>query len=609
MTVGTRKVYLAGGLLVVLSWAAQGAEITGYEPLSDWADLPRAKTDVRAGMASSYDPLGGNLDFNYYQWPEGHRTDDTPTIVTEIQGPGVITRFWMPHAAANAGFPVKISIDGVLLIDTNSDSLLGGSYGYMNGPLVQTLIGGQVSYEPIPFASTLKIESYNYAAGGWAKTHHYYQYGYRLLGPGQTVASYTGTLSPAQQADRATAVSIINNAGSNPAAADPSAIVLSQPAQSIPPGGTLALADLTGNGRIRRLNLKMAGATDAQLDGLTLRVRYDGQGSSAIDVPVAHFFGAGHERTAYKSVPLGTDGPDGFYSYWPMPFRGGVTVELVNQTASAIGIDSAAVEYVRGGVSNGDGYLHAAFNEGTLAGSGESGRYHQLLAASGAGHYVGNLLYLQRAGTNRNILEGDDVIIVDGREDRTLYGTGAEDAYNGGYYYDHVLVQSEDPPESGIGPFHGLLHMDDADFGDDFVRTDQYRWLIADAVGFTEGIQVRMEHYRNGTDALFGSTAFYYLIPDAAVAGDANFDGVVNITDLGIVASNWQAIGTYWTDGDFSENGVVNITDLGALASNWQHGVGGSIQTVPEPAVTWLVVFGVGMLAGIRRGRWTRRGG
>jgi len=578
---------------------AAGAELTGYEALANWNDLPRAKTGIVAGLASSYDRTDGNDDFNYYESPEGHQTTELDTVVVTLPGPGVITRFQMPHAAANAAFPVKITVDGVLRIDTDSDALLGGSYGYMTGPLVQTLIGGQVSYEPIGFQHSLTIESRNYASGGWARTHHYYQYNYQLFSPGQTITPYTGTLTPAQQSGRAAAVDIIDNAGANPAGADATAVVLSQPAQSVPAGGSLTLAGISGSGRIRRLNLKMDAAGDAELDGLSLRVRYDGRAEYALDVPVAHFFGAGHERAAYRSLPLGTDGEDGFYCYWPMPFRRQVSVELYNSTGDAISIDSAAVEYTIGGVSDQDAYLHAQFRQDTLQ---PDDPYWYLLQADGAGHYVGHLLYIQRTGTSRYYLEGDDDILVDGSQ--WLYGTGVEDAHNGGYYYNHVLEQSDDgdvpDPESGTGPFHGLLHMDDADFGDNFVRADQYRWRIADAVPFTESIQMRLEHYASGMEALFGSTAFYYLLPDPPIPGDANFDGCVDGLDYDRWSLHYQMPGA-WSEGDYNADAVADGLDYNVWSLNYQAGCQAASAGVPEPAALGLLAAGAAFLLSRRR--------
>ena len=55
-----------------------------------------------------------------------------------------------------------------------------------------------------------------------------------------------------------------------------------------------------------------------------------------------------------------------------------------------------------------------------------------------------------------------------------------------------------------------------------------------------------------------------------ALAGDANHDRVVDVTDLGILATNWQGMGRNFAQGDFNYDGTVDVTDLGILATNWQ---------------------------------------
>ncbi|MHC4983173.1 MAG: DUF2961 domain-containing protein [Planctomycetota bacterium] len=581
--------------------AAVAADYHGYEALSDWQSVPLDKTGVTAGLASSYDRSGSNSDYNHYQSPSGFQTEDVQQVtVTTIDGPGVISRFWMPHACANSAFDVKIFIDGELRIDTTSDVMLGGSYGYITPPLVTTLIGGQVSYEPIAFSQSLRIESNNFdTSSGYAK-RHYYQYGYRRLPAGTSVTAYSGALTTEQQQARNAVVSMITNVGANPAGASASAVVLSQGAATIPAAGSITLADLSGGGTVRRLNVKMAGATDAELDGLRVRVRYDGSSQNAIDVPVSHFFGAGHGRVAYKSLPLGTSGPDGFYCYWPMPYRQGVVMELYNESASAISIDSAAVEYEATAVSPDAGYLHAVQNE---VSSTNAAKY-QLLRVSGRGHYVGNLLWVDRQVDGyygRCVLEGDDIITVnvDGGEPMVLWGTGLEDAYNGGYYYNHVLEQPGEPadPYSGIGPYHGLLRMNFPEVGgtgDNYAHTDQYRWLIGDFVSFTEGIEVEQEQYYTSYGASFGSTAFYYALP---ILGDANRDGAVDTQDFTILKANLGDAGV-WDDADFNGDGLVDTQDFTILKAHLGEGAGGA---VPEPVTMWLL--GLAGLAVLRRRR------
>ncbi len=55
-----------------------------------------------------------------------------------------------------------------------------------------------------------------------------------------------------------------------------------------------------------------------------------------------------------------------------------------------------------------------------------------------------------------------------------------------------------------------------------------------------------------------------------ALAGDANHDRVVDISDLGILATNWQQSGKTFSQGDFNYDGTVDISDLGILATSWQ---------------------------------------
>ena len=58
------------------------------------------------------------------------------------------------------------------------------------------------------------------------------------------------------------------------------------------------------------------------------------------------------------------------------------------------------------------------------------------------------------------------------------------------------------------------------------------------------------------------------------ISGDANKDGIVNIVDLGRLATNWDTTGepggAMWGQGDFNLDGFINIVDLGILATYWE---------------------------------------
>ena len=55
--------------------------------------------------------------------------------------------------------------------------------------------------------------------------------------------------------------------------------------------------------------------------------------------------------------------------------------------------------------------------------------------------------------------------------------------------------------------------------------------------------------------------------PDPTLPGDANGDGVVNVSDLGILATNYGTGDAQWHDGDFTGDNLVDVSDLGILAT------------------------------------------
>jgi hypothetical protein len=61
------------------------------------------------------------------------------------------------------------------------------------------------------------------------------------------------------------------------------------------------------------------------------------------------------------------------------------------------------------------------------------------------------------------------------------------------------------------------------------------------------------------------------------LAGDADHDRVVDVNDLGILASNWQHSPRTFSEGDFDYTGTVDVNDLGIFAGHWQQQLAPSV--------------------------------
>ncbi len=72
--------------------------------------------------------------------------------------------------------------------------------------------------------------------------------------------------------------------------------------------------------------------------------------------------------------------------------------------------------------------------------------------------------------------------------------------------------------------------------------------------------------YPSGNGTAGGNFNFRFNV----LPGDANQDGLVNISDLTSLASHWQQTSQGFLSADLNHDGQVNISDLTMLASAWQ---------------------------------------
>ena len=124
---------------------------------------------------------------------------------------------------------------------------------------------------------------------------------------------------------------------------------------------------------------------------------------------------------------------------------------------------------------------------------------YTLLEATGRGHLVGVNMNMQSYGNGMQYLEGDEMVYVDGEKEPSIYGTGTEDYFNSGWYFNRGEYAA---------PYHGLILKDDS-----LYRIAAYRFHIQDAIPFTRSLRFTIEHgHGNEEIADYSSTAYWYQL-------------------------------------------------------------------------------------------------
>lgn len=242
------------------------------------------------------------------------------------------------------------------------------------------------------------------------------------------------------------------------------------------------------------------------LSGARLRISFDGQ--QTVDAPLGEFFGDGLGLYPVRALMYGVDpASKQFSAWWPMPYLHGFSVTLYNGSSQTLSGGSSAVTSapdpdVAAGLSPAGqaGYFHATSNLSHTT----QGADHQDLGTSGWGKFVG-VTSTNRGdpGYGRGYMEGNERVYVDGSKTPQIIGTGTEDFYEGGWYFNHG---------SFTNPVNGNPAQEDSSYvGCQSDCIGAYRLWLADAVPFSSSINFGIEHgpYDN-VPATYGSTSYWY---------------------------------------------------------------------------------------------------
>ncbi len=473
------------------------------ERLSDFGTVARVEETVR--LFSSSDPIGNNEDY-------GHFLGDGPPgwkVMADTPGPGYLSRFWFT-GAPDGRMRLRFYFDDEEhpRIETTLEAWCGGVQ-----PATPPLAGYEnyawYSFLPIPFARRLVVMCEAAAAPPDAKL--FFQLQIHRLPRGAPVESFCGVWSD----DELRRLAAVRDAWRWRDAEEREDAVIKRlreemagvPTRVATPGDTTRLADFKGSAVISAWALELdaetlpdAAARAAALRDLVLEMTWDGLPAPSVAAPLGLFFGGWRYKAAHATALWRVEGWR-FICRWPMFFRRSARLELRHRGSHPVRFRWAALTTPEDGCER-PGYFHAEYRRSGPA----AGTPHLVVAAQGEGVYRGCVLDVAAADDSGYwLLEGDEMLKFDGERRASWRGTGLEDYFNGGWYYQNVVAR----------PLHGVTFK--APF-----RVTQYRVHALDRVPFRRGLEMSFERGpRHATPGWMESVAFYYLRrPMAVSTGD-----------------------------------------------------------------------------------------
>src|SRR5690606_34561259 len=234
------------------------------------------------------------------------------------------------------------------------------------------------------------------------------------------------------------------------------------------------LASRAGPGWLRGLRLRLPRARVADI---ALRLRFDGE--TTVELPLSDYFAVPVDAVVpARGVLLGEDGGGWLYSWFPMPHAGSMHAELLAlpTLAAPVAID-ASLSFDDEMVAPDVGRFGAHAVDTCVEGGDAL-----LYAARGAGKLVGfSARYRSTASPPSPVmLEGDERAGVDDAIAPLWHGTGVEDFFGGGFYFDQGAYAQ---PLAGASRVReGAAY-----------ETAAWRLLLADALPYSRALRLTQE--------------------------------------------------------------------------------------------------------------------
>jgi hypothetical protein len=362
--------------------------------------------------------------------------DSGEVVLLDENGPGALTRLWLTtgfgtSSCIDPATRIRFYVDGAIMptLDVALAQLFDGSTPPFTPPLVADRAqssGGYVSRMPIAYAQSLRVALTNAQGTGNpcsadGRRLLWYQFQHHRVAPGASIASFDETSDePAWRA-------FLEHAGDDPwngllAPIDTTATLAAN--------ASVTLDARNDSGWLRGIRLHLPRAA---YGAVSLRVRIDGD--VAFDMPLADFFAtAADAQRPARGVLVGEDASGWLYAWFPMPFAMSASVELHADASlpSPVAVD-ASLAFDNAAVPAQAGRFSASLADDCVA----AGSF-AFDDVRGAGKIVGVAARYHADGVaNRGYLEGDERAFVDDASAPAWYGTGIEDFFDGGFYFDH----------------------------------------------------------------------------------------------------------------------------------------------------------------------------
>lgn len=497
-----------------------GAKLVGWDTYRRLDRLPYLSADTQSLELSSFDRSGGNFDVS-----TGNRNGSggclvsggAGCVIAEDRGAGEVDSIWFTRDRGNVSAigTIRIDLDGQPVIDAPLQSLVDGVLGApFVWPLVANAVqspGGVYIKVPMPYRKSMRISV--------ASNLEYYHVDYRQFSTAEGVTTFSPSDPALDVVATLRAAGTIDPKPAAPRVADNNRVV------ELPAGAGLTIAESTGSGIISALHLWLPEPTDQLLTGLRLAIEFDGR--TMVDSPLGEFFGAGLGITNVRSLMFATipqpGGALALSEWWPMPFARIARVTLVNTTGNPVpGIDSDVVtapdpQWAPALASGRAGYFTARSHAGPTA----LGQDWLFADEHGHGKFVGvnhtmsgSPIKTAFMEDSPYFLEGAERVYTDGSASPQWYGTGTEDLYEGGWYFNNGTRYS--------APLTGQPDQRTATGGCAGYCVAAYRLMLADAIDYHSAIRFGIEHgKRNMVQPDYSSTAFLYTQPnDTATPSD-----------------------------------------------------------------------------------------